>query len=321
MRNGRAARVSAGSLDRADGGSGVEHGEQNSHPTLSPPAIRDLLRRISRRSATRKRRWPCVASSGSRYFLRQMVEPTVRNLFFISHNEATHGNQNRIAGSDSITMPIRDKPSKLFVKSYFADVRSGRHGAARLELGPDALLLNIARGARRKPAIWANTRWSSGSPGARLRAAGPARAGPRPIRVRRRCGSEVEELHDIRELPGAAWLQPPARRSRPPERRWWSALVDRRRDAGAGPRDRRRGGGSACAAAASVQSIAAPRPADGTEARACATRRPEMDEPFCGVPGNRPHHGAGRPARMRARPPTLVKLAVTPGLAAARRCA
>jgi flagellar biosynthesis component FlhA len=28
-----------------------------------------------------------IASTGSRYFLRQMVEPTIRNLFFISHNE------------------------------------------------------------------------------------------------------------------------------------------------------------------------------------------------------------------------------------------
>jgi flagellar biosynthesis component FlhA len=28
-----------------------------------------------------------IVSSGSRYFLRQMVEPTVRNLFFVSHNE------------------------------------------------------------------------------------------------------------------------------------------------------------------------------------------------------------------------------------------
>jgi flagellar biosynthesis component FlhA len=28
-----------------------------------------------------------IASSGSRYFLRQMVEPTVRNLFFVAHNE------------------------------------------------------------------------------------------------------------------------------------------------------------------------------------------------------------------------------------------
>jgi flagellar biosynthesis component FlhA len=28
-----------------------------------------------------------IASSGARYFLRQMVEPTARNLFFIAHNE------------------------------------------------------------------------------------------------------------------------------------------------------------------------------------------------------------------------------------------
>jgi flagellar biosynthesis protein FlhA len=65
----------------------VQHGEQNSHLTLAPPSIRDLLQRISQKVGNPETPVAAIASSGSRYFLRQMVEPTIRNLFFISHNE------------------------------------------------------------------------------------------------------------------------------------------------------------------------------------------------------------------------------------------
>lgn len=65
----------------------VEHGEQNSHLTLSPPAIRDLLQRIGLKVGTPEAPVAVLASSGSRYFLRQLVEPTMRNLYFLSHNE------------------------------------------------------------------------------------------------------------------------------------------------------------------------------------------------------------------------------------------
>ena len=65
----------------------VQHGEQNSHLTLAPPSIRDLLQRISQKVGNPETPVAAIASSGSRYFLRQMVEPTIRNLFFIAHNE------------------------------------------------------------------------------------------------------------------------------------------------------------------------------------------------------------------------------------------
>jgi len=65
----------------------VQHGEQNSHLTLAPPSIRDLLQRISQKVGNPETPVAVIASSGSRYFLRQMVEPSIRNLFFISHNE------------------------------------------------------------------------------------------------------------------------------------------------------------------------------------------------------------------------------------------
>jgi flagellar biosynthesis protein FlhA len=67
--------------------SSVQHGEQNSHATLAPPAIRDLLQKVHQRVGAPETPVVAIASSGSRYFLRQMIEPAVRNLFFIAHNE------------------------------------------------------------------------------------------------------------------------------------------------------------------------------------------------------------------------------------------
>ena len=67
--------------------SSVQHGEQNSHATLAPPAIRDLLQKVNQKVGAPETPVVAIASSGSRYFLRQIVEPTVRNLFFIAHNE------------------------------------------------------------------------------------------------------------------------------------------------------------------------------------------------------------------------------------------
>ena len=65
----------------------VQHGEQNSHVTLAPNAIRDLLQRITAKVGSPETPIAVIASSGARFFLRQMVEPSNRNLFFVSHNE------------------------------------------------------------------------------------------------------------------------------------------------------------------------------------------------------------------------------------------
>jgi len=65
----------------------VEHGEQSSHLTLSPPAIRDVLRKISLKTGNLEAPTAVIASSGCRYFFRQITEPTMRNLCFLSHNE------------------------------------------------------------------------------------------------------------------------------------------------------------------------------------------------------------------------------------------
>ena len=65
----------------------IQHGEQTSHLTLAPPAIRDCLQRIAKKVGNPDAAVAAISGSSSRYFLRQMVEPTIRNLHFISHNE------------------------------------------------------------------------------------------------------------------------------------------------------------------------------------------------------------------------------------------
>jgi flagellar biosynthesis protein FlhA len=71
--------------------SAVEHGEQNSHLTLAPQAIREILNRISARIAVAESPIAVVTSSGARYFLRQIVEPSMPNLMFLAHNEIPPG--------------------------------------------------------------------------------------------------------------------------------------------------------------------------------------------------------------------------------------
>ena len=67
--------------------SAVQHGEQNSHLTLSPQAIREILQKLSQHTGNSETPLVAVTSSGSRYFLRQIAEPSLRNLVFISNNE------------------------------------------------------------------------------------------------------------------------------------------------------------------------------------------------------------------------------------------
>jgi flagellar biosynthesis protein FlhA len=71
--------------------SAVEHSELNSHIQLSPQHIREILNRISARIQSPETPVVAITSSGARYFLRQMVEPTLPNLFFLAHNEVPPG--------------------------------------------------------------------------------------------------------------------------------------------------------------------------------------------------------------------------------------
>ncbi len=69
----------------------VEHGEQNSHISLPPQQIREILNRISARIQSPETPVVAITSSGARYFLRQLCEPTLPNLYFLAHNEVPPG--------------------------------------------------------------------------------------------------------------------------------------------------------------------------------------------------------------------------------------
>ena len=69
----------------------TEHGEQNSHLTLPPQALRDVLNRISSRIVAPEAPVAVIASTGARYFLRQITESSLPNVFFLSHNEIPPG--------------------------------------------------------------------------------------------------------------------------------------------------------------------------------------------------------------------------------------
>jgi flagellar biosynthesis protein FlhA len=79
--------------------SAVEHGEQNSHLNLAPQAMREILNRISSRVTALETPVIAITSSGARYFLRQLAEPALPNLFFVAHNEVPPGQKVQSLGS------------------------------------------------------------------------------------------------------------------------------------------------------------------------------------------------------------------------------
>jgi flagellar biosynthesis protein FlhA len=71
--------------------SGVEHGESNSSLALAPGALRDLLERIQRALGPLESPTVVITASTCRYFLRQAVESSIPNLFFLGHSEIPAG--------------------------------------------------------------------------------------------------------------------------------------------------------------------------------------------------------------------------------------
>jgi flagellar biosynthesis protein FlhA len=69
----------------------AEHGEHSSSVRLAPQKVRDILEKIQRKTTAADGPVVAIASSGARYFLRQIVEPSMRNLFILSHNEIPPG--------------------------------------------------------------------------------------------------------------------------------------------------------------------------------------------------------------------------------------
>jgi flagellar biosynthesis protein FlhA len=79
--------------------SAVEHGEQNSHLGLAPQVIRDILNRLAAGVGSAETPVAVVTSSGARYYLRQIAEPTMPNLMFLAHNEIPAGQRVQSLGN------------------------------------------------------------------------------------------------------------------------------------------------------------------------------------------------------------------------------
>jgi flagellar biosynthesis protein FlhA len=71
--------------------SAVQHSEQNSVLVLSPQLVHEIVSRLERTLERREVATVVVVSSGARYFLRQMLESSLPNVFAISHNEVPAG--------------------------------------------------------------------------------------------------------------------------------------------------------------------------------------------------------------------------------------
>ena len=69
----------------------VQHSEGNSIVMLSPQAARDIVARLERKLERREVPVVVITSVCARYFLRQMVESSLSNVCFISHNEVPAG--------------------------------------------------------------------------------------------------------------------------------------------------------------------------------------------------------------------------------------
>ena len=70
---------------------GVENGETNSSLALAPNALRDLLDRLNRGVGPIESPTVVITSSACRFFLRQAVEASIPNLFFLAHSEIPAG--------------------------------------------------------------------------------------------------------------------------------------------------------------------------------------------------------------------------------------
>ncbi|HXU48876.1 MAG TPA: flagellar biosynthesis protein FlhA [Candidatus Binatia bacterium] len=71
--------------------SAVEHSESSSHLNLPPQRIRDILEKVKQKCGSAEASAVLLASSGARFFLRQIAEPAIPNLAVLSHGEIPPG--------------------------------------------------------------------------------------------------------------------------------------------------------------------------------------------------------------------------------------
>jgi flagellar biosynthesis protein FlhA len=71
--------------------SAVEHSENSSHLNLAPQRLREIVDGITRGVGATETPVVLLASSGARFFLRQLTEATAPNLVVLAHNEIPAG--------------------------------------------------------------------------------------------------------------------------------------------------------------------------------------------------------------------------------------
>jgi flagellar biosynthesis protein FlhA len=69
----------------------AEHTEHGSTCALHPNAIRDIAGKVSRTMGAPESPMVAICSSSARFFLRQLMEASQWNVFFLSHNEIPAG--------------------------------------------------------------------------------------------------------------------------------------------------------------------------------------------------------------------------------------
>jgi flagellar biosynthesis component FlhA len=83
----------------------VQHGETNSVAAVSPQVARNIIAALQRKLERPEIPVVIIATAATRYFLRQMAETTLPNVYFLSHNEIPGGvrvtSLGVIRGSDS----------------------------------------------------------------------------------------------------------------------------------------------------------------------------------------------------------------------------
>jgi flagellar biosynthesis protein FlhA len=78
--------------------SAVEHGELNSHISVSPSKVRELLQRCRESLGSSTASAVLLTGSNSRYFVRQFLESAFPNLHVLSHAELAPGVQVKSLG-------------------------------------------------------------------------------------------------------------------------------------------------------------------------------------------------------------------------------
>jgi flagellar biosynthesis protein FlhA len=77
----------------------VEHGELTSTLSLSPEQIREVIGRITAKLESPRSPAVAITSSGCRYFLRQLTEPSMPEFVVLSHSEIPAGLRVRSLGT------------------------------------------------------------------------------------------------------------------------------------------------------------------------------------------------------------------------------